>query len=76
MSFTDPARHCTPQVCEKCDHVVSVEGVVLAVAGRLPSGEMALMAERWSRVHHSRRMGVWLTGAWVRTTLGIGILLV
>jgi hypothetical protein len=31
---------------------------------------MALSAERWSRFHHSRTMGVWPTGASVRTTLG------
>jgi hypothetical protein len=29
----------------------------------LPSGEMALIAERWSQVHHSRTLGVWPTGA-------------
>jgi hypothetical protein len=39
---------------------------------RWPSGEIALMAERWSRVHHARRIGVCPMGAEGRTTLGRG----
>ena len=38
----------------------------------LPSGETAEMADRWSRVQHSRKTGVWPMGAEVRTTLGEG----
>jgi hypothetical protein len=58
-----PARHFAQQVCEERDHVVRVEGGSWLWQYSLPSGEMALMAERWSRVHHSRRIGVCPTGA-------------
>jgi len=59
-------------VLEESHDVAGIKHMALAMEIQLASGEIALMAERWSRLHHSHRMGVCPIGAQIRTTLGKG----
>jgi transposase len=55
------AGHFAHEMLEKGDQIAEFMAQPWLRKYNLPSGEMAAIADSWSRVHHSCRMGVWPT---------------